>query len=161
MDTAYDPTAFHIDFNPPYFLAPINQQAPQQPNQSRYLVSQPRPPPQQPSTNVQTSSSSPSTSTTSTPVPKKGPAMPPGILLPTTQPTYGISPSINGQQYTGPTTFSTSYDVEHLFRNSFMQLTNAQQAQSPPGTYGSVTSPIQQQTQTHNNNDNKTIKYEF
>jgi hypothetical protein len=46
-----------------------------------------------------------------------------------------------------------------MFTNAFLQLTNAQQAQSPSGTYGSVTPPVQQQ-QTHNNNDNKTMKYE-
>jgi hypothetical protein len=79
--------------------------------------------------------------------------------------TYGVPPSVGGQQQTGATTYSTPYDPEHIFTNAFMQqLTNAQQAQSPSGTYGSVTPPVQQQNQqqqqTHNNNDNKTMKYE-
>jgi hypothetical protein len=44
-----------------------------------------------------------------------------------------------------------------------MQLTNPQQTQSPTGTYGSVTPPVQQQNQqqqqVHANNDNKTINF--
>jgi len=76
---------------------------------------------------------------------------------------YGVPPSVGGQQQTGTTTYSTPYDAEHLFTNAFMQLANAQQAQSPSGAYGSVTPPVQQQNQqqqTHNNNENKTMKYE-
>ncbi|CAF2501260.1 unnamed protein product [Rotaria sp. Silwood2] len=181
-----------MDFNASYFMAATmnQQQPPQQQTQPRYLVSQPAPPPQQQqqlssnrqqsSTNVQTppltsSSAVPpsSTSTTVTTAPKKGPAVPPGMFLstaPPTQPaystaystTYGVPPSVGGQQQTGATTYSTPYDAEHLFQNPFMQLTNPQQAQSPSGTYGSVTPPVQQQNQqhqTHNNNDNKTMNY--
>ena len=128
------------------------------------------------STNVQTpplsnsSSSVPpsSTSSASTIAPKKGPALPPGIFLSTAPPTqpvystvysapYGVLPSVGGQQQTGTPTYSTPYDAEHLFTNAFMQLANAQQAQSPSGAYGSVTPPVQQQNQqqTHSNNDNK------
>ncbi|CAF3361715.1 unnamed protein product [Rotaria sp. Silwood1] len=191
LDTSYDPTPFPLtsmDFNTSYFMtAAMNQQPPQQ-TQPRYLLPQPAPPPQQQlssnrqqsSTNVQTpplttSSSVPpsSTSTTSSTAPKKGPAVPPGMFLstaPPTQPaystaystTYGVPPSVGGQQQTGSTTYSTQYDTEHLFATPYMQLANAQQAQSPSGTYGSVTPPVQpqsQQHQTHNNNDNKTMNY--
>jgi hypothetical protein len=198
LDTSYDPTGFpltSIDFNTPYFMAAMNQQAPQQQTQPRYLVSQPPLPQQQQqqtpsnrqpsSANVQTSSvptsssSVPpsSTSASSTAAPKKGPAVPPGIFLPTVPPTqppyssaysttYGLPPSVGGQQQAGATTYPVPYDAEHLFTNAFMQLSNPQQAQSPSGAYGSVTPPVpqqnqQQQQQTHNNNDNKTMKYTY
>ncbi|CAF4519772.1 unnamed protein product, partial [Rotaria magnacalcarata] len=36
---------------------------------------------------------------------------------------------------------------------------NVPQAQSPSGTYGSVTPPVQQQNQTHNNNDKQSMNY--
>jgi len=127
-------------------------------------------------TTLPTSSSSvpsSSTSTTTSTAPKKGPAVPPGIFLSTAPPTqsaysnaysttYGIPPPVSGQQQTGAATYSTPYDPEHIFTNAFMQLASAQQAQSPSGTYGSVTPPVQQQNQqpqTHNNNENKTMKY--
>ncbi|CAF1530042.1 unnamed protein product [Adineta ricciae] len=127
----------------------------------------------QTSTMSNSSSSHPSSSTSSTlpTAPKKGPAVPPGIFLSTAPPTqpvystaysaaYGIPPSVGGQQQTGATTYSTPYDNEQLFTNAFIQLTGAQQAQSPSGTYGSVTPPVQHQNQqTHNNNDNKGMNY--
>jgi hypothetical protein len=152
-----------IDFNSPYFMAAtMNQQQ----TQPRYLVSQPPTNRQPSSTNVQTLSTSsvPPTSTAA----KKAPAVPPGIFPPTaplpTQPaysaTYGIPPSVGGQQQTGGATYSAPYDAEHIFTNAFMQLANTQQTQSPSGTYGSVTPPVQQQ-QTNNNNDNKTMKYKY
>jgi hypothetical protein len=83
------------------------------------------------------------------------PTAPP--LLPQ-QPAYSATYGI--QQQTGGTTYSTPYDTEHLFNNTFMPLTNVQQTQSPTGAYGSVTPPNQQQ-QTNNNNENKTMKYEI
>jgi hypothetical protein len=154
---------------PPHQQQQSQQQQQQQTSSNR---------PQSSSTNVPTpslptsSSSVPSSSTTTTSstAPKKGPAVPPGIFLstpPASQPTYstaypatyGVPPSVGGQQQTGAATYSGPYDPEHMFTNAFLQLTNAQQAQSPSGTYGSVTPPVQQQ-QTHNNNDNKTMKYE-
>jgi hypothetical protein len=155
-------------------LPPQQQQQPQSQQQQQQQTASNRQPS---STNVQTattSSSVPSssTSTTSSTAPKKGPAVPPGMFLstaPPTQPaysnaystTYGVPPSVGGQQQPGATTYSTPYDPEHLFTNAFMQLANAQ-AQSPSGTYGSITPPVQQQNQqqqTHNNNDNKTMNY--
>ncbi|CAF3866124.1 unnamed protein product [Rotaria sordida] len=164
LDTSYDPTTFSlpsIDFNSPYFMAATMNQ-PQQQTQPRYLVSQPPPPlPQQTSSkNAQTPSISTPTSTTTT---KKAPAIPPG-MFPTVPPlnpaaystTYGV------QQQTAGTNYSTPYDTEHLFTNTFMPLTNTQQAQSPSGTYGSVTPPVQQQNQqqqTNNVSDNKTMNY--
>ncbi|CAF0787518.1 unnamed protein product [Adineta steineri] len=158
----------------------VSQALPPQQQQQQPQTSSNR---QQSSGNVQTpplpnsssSSSVPSSSTSTTlpTAPKKGPAVPPGIFLstaPPTQPaystaystTYGIPPPAGGQQ-TGAATYSTPYDAEHLFTNAFMQLTNAHQAQSPSGAYGSVTPPVQQQNQqqqqAHNNNDNKTMNY--
>ncbi|CAF2824442.1 unnamed protein product [Rotaria sp. Silwood2] len=163
LDTSYDPTTYSLpsmDFNSPYFMAATLNQ-PQQQAQPRYLVSQPPPLPQQTSSkNAQTPSVSTTTSTTTT---KKAPAIPPG-MFPTGPPlnpaaystTYGV------QQQTPGANYSTPYDNEHLFTNTFMQLANTQQAQSPSGTYGSVTPPVQpqnQQQQTNNNNDNKTMNY--
>ncbi|CAF1944534.1 unnamed protein product [Rotaria magnacalcarata] len=172
-----------------FMAAAMSQQPlPQQQNQPRYLVSQQPPPPnqqqqmssnrQQSSTNAQpsslsTSSSSvqpSSTATTTSTAPKKGPAVPPGMFLSTGPPSqasysaaysaaYGVPPSVGGQQQTGATTYSTPYEAEHLFANSFLQLANVPQAQSPSGTYGSVTPPVQQQNQTHNNNDKQSMNY--
>ncbi len=146
--------------------ATMNQPPPQPQTQPRYLVTQQPPPPQQTSTkNVQTPLVSTSTSSTGT---KKAPAVPPGMFPPTaavpplTQAAYSTAYGV--QQQAGGPTYSTSYDAEHLFSNAFMPLTNAQQAQSPSGGYGSVTPPVQQQNQQqqhpNNNNDNKTMKYE-
>ncbi|CAF1018835.1 unnamed protein product [Adineta steineri] len=168
LDTPYDPTTFSlpsIEFNAPYFMAAaMNQPPPQQQTQPRYLVSQQAPPQQTTTKNAQTPSVSTSTSSTTT---KKAPAVPPGIFPPTAQPppltqaTYSTAYGV--QQQTGGPTYSTPYDAEHLFSNAFMPLTNAQQAQSPSGGYGSVTPPVpqqnQQQQQTNNNNDNKTMNF--
>ncbi len=135
---------------------------PQQQTQPRYLVSQPPPLSQQQTTSKTAQTPSGSASATSTGT-KKAPAVPPGMFPPTgvpplpQQPTYSTAYGV--QQHTGGTTYSTPYDAEHLFASSFMPLSNAQQAQSPTGTYGSVTPPNQQQ-QANNNNENKTIKYE-
>ena len=160
--------------------APMSQQQHQQQAQARYLLSQPPPPAQQPtsnrqasSTNIQTPpiSTTPTSSVpTSSSLPKKGPAIPPGIFPPTGPPnqpvystaypaTYGIPPSVGGQQQTGGGAYSTAYDPEHIFTNSIMQLANAQQAQSASGTYGSATTPVQQQQQANAmSNDNKAMK---
>jgi hypothetical protein len=154
LDTSYDPTFSlpSMDFNSPYFLA----QQPQ--TQPRYLVSQAPPSHSQPtaSKNAQTPSGSASTTT------KKAPAVPPGMFPPTAPPLLPQQPAYSAtygiQQQTGGTTYSTPYDTEHLFNNTFMPLTNVQQTQSPTGAYGSVTPPNQQQ-QTNNNNENKTMNY--
>ena len=131
------------------------------------------------SSNVQTGSlptssssiQSSSTSTTSSTAPKKAPTVPPGIFLPAAPPaqtaystaystTYGVPSSVSGQPQTSAATYSNPYDTEHMLTTAFMQLANAQQAQSPSGVYGSVTPPVQQQSQqqTHNN-ENKTMRY--
>lgn len=168
LDASYDPTTFSlqsVDYNAPYFMAAaaaatINQAPPpptQQQNQPRYLVSQPPIPPQTSSKNAQASSISSTTSTT-TAATKKAPAIPPG-MFPSAPPmnpaaysaTYGV------QQQTAAANYSTHYDSEHIFAKTFMPLANTQQAQSPSGTYGSVTPPVQQQ-QANNANDNKTLK---
>ena len=167
MDPTYDPTAFSlpsIDFNTPYFMTA----APQQQTQPRYMVSQPPPPPQQTAAttkNAPTPSGSASSSTTATTVAaKKAPTIPPGMFPPSAVPPIpqqaAYSTAYGVQQQTGGATYSTPYDTEHLFSNTFMPLNNAQQTQSPTGTYGSVTPPNQQQ-QTNNNNENKTMKYEI
>jgi hypothetical protein len=158
LDTSYDPTTFSLpsmDFNSPYFMAA----PPQQQTQPRYLVSQPPPPPQQvPSKTAQTPSGSASTTSTGT---KKAPAVPPGMFPPTAVPSLtqqqAYSAAYGIQQQTGGATYSTPYDAEHLFASSFIPLSNAQQAQSPTGAYGSVTPPNQQQG--NNNNENKTLNY--
>ena len=134
---------------------------PQQPTQPRYLVSQPPPPPQQQTTQKTAQASTGSAATTSTGT-KKGPTIPPGIFPPTAVPTLAQQPAYSAaygvQQQTGGAAYSTPYDPEHLFASSFIPLPNAQQAQSPTGTYGSVTPPNQQQGNT--NNENKTLKYD-
>jgi hypothetical protein len=176
------------DFNSPYFMATaMNPVATQQQAQQHYIVSQPPRPsqsPQQASNNRQSSSnnaqnasmptSSSSGSTLSSNTTKKPLAAPPGIFLPVSTATappnqasypatystpYGVSLSVGSQQQTGVPPYQALYDAEQSFTTSFMQFTNAQQAQSPSGNYGSVTPPVQQQ-QAHNNNDNKTMKYE-
>ncbi|CAF3409447.1 unnamed protein product [Rotaria sp. Silwood1] len=162
LDTSYDPTTFSIpsmDFNSQYFMAPTMNQ-PQQQTQPRYLL--PQPPPQlsqqTSSKNAQTPSISTTTSTTTA---KKAPAIPPG-MFPTVPPLNpaAYSTAYAVQQQTPGTNYPASYDTEHLFPNTFMPLTNTQQAQSPSGTYGSVTPPVQQQQQQQtNNNDNKTMNY--
>ncbi|CAF2231539.1 unnamed protein product [Rotaria magnacalcarata] len=161
LDTTYDPTAFSlpsIDFNSQYFMAAqmSQQQSAQQQTQPRYLVSQqPSLPQQASSKNAQTSSVSTTTSATTA---NKAPAIPPGMFptAPQLNPaTY--STAYNVQQQTAGATYSTPYDTEHLFANTYMPLNNTQQAQSPSGAYGSVTPPVQQQT--NNKNDNKTLNY--
>ena len=133
--------------------------------QPRYLVSQPTPhpvpPPQQHTSTKNAQPPTGSVSTASTTTAKKAPAVPPGMFPPTgplpslpQQATYSTTYNIQ-QQQAAATPYA--YDTEHLFTNTFMPLTNPQQTQSPTGTYGSVTPPVQQQT--NNNNDNKPIKY--
>jgi hypothetical protein len=79
--------------------------------------------------------------------------------------TYGVPPSVGGQQQTGTMSYSTGYDAaEHNFASAFMQVAGAQQAQSPSGTYGSVTPPVVQQQQQNqqgqaNTNENKTMSF--
>jgi hypothetical protein len=112
-----------------------------------------------PSKTAQTPSGSASTASTGT---KKAPAVPPGMFPPTAVPSLtqqqAYSAAYGIQQQTGGATYSTPYDAEHLFASSFIPLSNAQQAQSPTGAYGSVTPPNQQQG--NNNNENKTLKYD-
>ena len=161
LDTSsYDPTAFSlpsIDFNSAYFMAGSAPQA----SQPRYLVTQPHPPPQpQGVTSKPAQTPSGSVAATSTGV-KKAPAVPPGMFPPTAvpplpqQPAYSTAYGI--QQQAGGTGYSTGYDPEALFANPFMPLSNAQQTQSPTGTYGSVTPPNQQQGNSAN--ESKPMKY--
>jgi hypothetical protein len=147
-----------MDFNSQYFMAAAPP--PQQQTQPRYLVSQAPPPPQQATQKTgQASTGSASTASTGT---KKAPTVPPGIFPPTAIPPLPQQPAYSTpygvQQQTGGAAYSTPYDPEHLFASSFIPLQNAQQAQSPTGTYGSVTPPNQQQGNT--NNENKTLKYD-
>lgn len=75
---------------------------------------------------------------------------------------YGVPSSVSGQPQGSAGTYSNPYDAEHMLTTAFMQLANAQQAQSPSGVYGSVTPPVQQQNQQQShNNDNKTMRYGF
>lgn len=154
---------------------PLQQQQQQQQSQIHQAASSNRPQSSgtvpTPPLSATSSSLPPSSTSTALPAaPKKGPAVPPGMFLssaPPTQPAYstaysaayGVPPTVGGQQQTGATTYPATYDAEHLFTNAFMQLANAQQAQSPSGTYGSVTPPVPQQNQAaHNNNDSKGMK---
>ena len=99
---------------------------------------------------------------------RKHQPVPPGIFLSPTappnqagystgySPAYGVPLSVGGQQQNAGAPYAQIYD-DHSFAASFMQFANPQQTQSPSGTYGSVTPPVQQQG-THANNDNKAMK---
>ena len=160
--SSYDPTAFSLasmDFNSTYFMPRPTAQPPQ-PN---YLVAQPHPPPQLQGTSskpAQTTSGSVSTTTTGA---KKAPTVPPGIFPPNTVPPMAqqaaFSTAYGVQQQASGTGYSAGYDTEPLFANPFMPLSNAQQAQSPTGTYGSVTPP-NQQPQGNSANESKAMQYE-
>jgi hypothetical protein len=192
LDTSYDPNAFQLqsaDFSAPYYMATaLNAAASHQQAQPRYLVPQSVAGPTQigntrpastgngqtSSTPTSSSASTLSTATPSTATTKKGPAVPPGIFLSSTQPAYspafsgpyGVPLSVGGQQPTNAA-YPALFDAEHAFTNTFLQYTNPQQAQSSSGTYGSGTLPVQQQQnqqqqqqqQSHNNTDNGAIKY--
>lgn len=74
--------------------------------------------------------------------------------------TYGVPSSVSGQPQGSATAYSHPYDAEHMLASAFMQLANAQQAQSPSGVYGSVTPPVQQQSQQQSHtNENKAMRY--
>lgn len=184
LDNTYDPTAAFqlssMDFTTPFYMAaPISQPTPQQQAQARYVIPQPLSQPttlnRQPSgTSIQTpaNSTASTSAANSSNLPKKAPAIPPGIFQPTGPPpnqpiystpftgNYGIPHTVGQQQQTQATAYSTPYDTERVFTNAFMQLANTQQTQSPAATFGSVTPPIQQQQQQGNNsnNDNKGMK---
>ncbi|CAF0723636.1 unnamed protein product [Adineta ricciae] len=167
LDASYDPNAFplsSLDFSSPYIMAAMNAAAvPQQQTQARYMVPQPPPAPQQTATKV--AQTQPVSTTAPSTGAKKAPAVPPGMFPSTVPPPlpqtayptpYGV------QQQTGGPAFAAPYDAEHLFTNSFMQLNNSQQTQSPTGGYGSVTPPVQQQNQpqqANSNSDSKSMGY--
>ena len=145
----------------------MNPQQAQQ-TQPRYIVSQAAPSVQQQqqqqqqsgpnrtSTSTNAQGAAVATSTTSVPstsaagsstAAKKGPAVPPGMFLPTAP--------VN-QQPGYPGAYSTgygiqSYDVDQSFVSAFMPLPTLHQAQAPSSV---------QQPQPNNNNDSKVMKYE-